>query len=293
MRATHCGIVVAAALNFLRMCNDSDYLSGQKMWLTPVFYLPVGLGPSTRSAFFFVVFICWTEGRHSVFAGRVQVFGAAMNETLEIAALRKAVEAQLTVLRAALGAYRRAARRPPLFLHERAPVRMRDDALTRTQVFSDRNQMMRMLASGRVGAEVGVQAGDFSRFLLDELPLTRLHLHDLAIAPIRADVKSDPRVSLHAGDSSRSLASLPPSSLDWAYIDGDHSFAGAMKDARAALHAVKPGGILFFNDYTRWSPGEAIPYGVVAVVHELVNEGHDMIAVALTPSGYFDVALRR
>jgi hypothetical protein len=57
MRATHCGIVVAAALNFLRMCNDSDYLSGQKMWLTPVFYLPVGLGPSTRSAFFLALTI--------------------------------------------------------------------------------------------------------------------------------------------------------------------------------------------------------------------------------------------
>jgi hypothetical protein len=216
-----------------------------------------------------------------------------MDEPPELAVLQSQVEARLADLRTALSAYKKAARKPPLFLHEKRPPRMRDDAFAGARVFADRNQMMRALAIGEAGAEVGVQAGIFSRFLLDSLPLKRLHLLDLAMAPIRADVKSDPRVSLHPGDSSRNLAALPPASLDWAYIDGDHSYAGAMRDARAALMAVRPGGRIFFNDYTMWSPGEAIPYGVVAVVHELVNEGHDLIGIALTPTGYFDVALRR
>ncbi|WP_323036609.1 class I SAM-dependent methyltransferase [Pararhodobacter sp.] len=216
-----------------------------------------------------------------------------MADEATINALREATMAKLVAFREALKAYKRAAKQPPMFLHEKKPVKMRDDALENCRVFSDRFQMMRAMATGDVGAEVGVQRGDFSRFLLDEFSLKTLHLLDMSIPQIRPDVRSDPRVSLHGGDSSTNLKKIAPGSLDWAYIDGDHSYIGAMKDSRAAKVAVKPGGVLFFNDYTMWSPGEAIPYGVVAVVNEMVNEGHDMIAIALSPTGYFDVALRR
>lgn len=216
-----------------------------------------------------------------------------MSDVSTIDVLREIAMTKLVEFRAALIAYKKEAKQPPFFLHEKRPVKIRDDALKNCRVFTDRFQMMRAMATGDVGAEVGVQHGDFSRFLLDTFDLKRLHLLDLSIPQIRPDVRNDARVSLHGGDSSSNLAKLDPGSLDWAYIDGDHSYRGAMKDARAAQNAVKPGGILFFNDYTMWSPGEAIPYGVVAVVNELVNEGHEMIAIALTPNGYFDVALRR
>ena len=66
-----------------------------------------------------------------------------------------------------------------------------------------------------------------------------------------------------------------------------------MKDARVAVRKVKPDGLLIFDDYTGRSPMEAIPYGVVAVVNELVAEGCNVVGLALTPTGYFDIALAR
>lgn len=216
-----------------------------------------------------------------------------VDTTPELERLSKAALDKLHQFRAALRDYKRAAKAPPQFLHDKIPVKMRADAFKTCQVFADRYAMMRTLATGAAGAEVGVQAGNFSQFMLKDLPVNPLHLLDLSINQIRQDVRDNPRVRLHGGDSSTNLRKLGQATLDWAYIDGDHSYQGALKDARAALHVVKPGGILFFNDYTMWSPGEAMAYGVVAVVNALVNEGHDMLAIALSPTGYFDVALRR
>lgn len=170
---------------------------------------------------------------------------------------------------------------------------MRPDAFAGARVFAEREAMMQAVAGqGGIGAELGVQNGHFSRFLLDKLAPKTLHLFDLAMDPIRKDVKDDPRVMLHPGDSSSRLAALKDVVFDWIYIDGDHSRAGANRDARAALERIKPGGMLVFNDYTPWSVGEAMPYGVIPVVNRLVNEGLQFEAIALTPTGYFDVTLR-
>lgn len=207
--------------------------------------------------------------------------------------LRREVHAALDGFRAALHAYRKATRQPPVFLLEKRAPRLRDDAFAQAQLFSDRNAMLASLAIGDCGAEVGVQHGNFSRFLLDNLPVKKLHLFEMNPGAIRRDVRDSARVIVHGGDSATNLRRQPDASFDWIYVDGDHSYLGALRDARAALDKLRPGGLLFFNDYAHWSYGEAMPYGVMAVVNELVNEGHDVAAVALNYWGYFDIALRR
>ncbi|WP_323041071.1 class I SAM-dependent methyltransferase [Gemmobacter sp.] len=207
--------------------------------------------------------------------------------------LQKAVMDRLEDFQASIRTYRRTTRRPPTFLRDGVAPRMRDDAFAKARVFPDRETMMLdVVAKGGIGAELGVQAGNFSRFLLDGLAPSRLYLFDLAADPIRQDVKADPRVSLHIGDSSSNLAARRETVFDWIYIDGDHSLTGARKDAQAALQRIRPGGLLIFNDYTPWSIAEAMPYGVIPVVNELVNEGLNFEAIALSPWGYFDVTLR-
>ena len=37
--------------------------------------------------------------------------------------------------------------------------------------------------------------------------------------------------------------------LDWVYIDGDHSFAGALSDLQGAWSAVRPGGLITGDDF--------------------------------------------
>ncbi len=195
-------------------------------------------------------------------------------------------------LRSSIDAFRKATNRLPECISDGDLQTIPSGATASAKVYCDRRHLMMDLAKGPIGAEVGVQAGNFSRFLLDTLELRSLHLLDMNTDMIRADVKADTRVILHKGDSSSQLRNLPPSSLDWAYIDGDHRAEGVMKDARAALKIVKPGGMLIFNDYTLWSPSEVMPYGVMSVVNRIVNEGHDIVGVALNPWGYFDLAIR-
>jgi len=48
-----------------------------------------------------------------------------------------------------------------------------------------------------------------------------------------------------------------------------------------------------FNDYTRWSITEVQPYGVQSAVNEfLVESDTRLLAIALTGTGHYDVAVR-
>lgn len=204
-------------------------------------------------------------------------------------AAKSDVEAALLSLRQAMARWRKATGQPATFIFDKRAPPLPPDALTGCRVFANRHDMVQALVHG---GEVGVQHGNFSRFLLDQVKPETLHLFDMTFHQLRADVRSDPRATLHAGDSSAQLLDQPDQSFDWLYIDGDHSYKGVVRDADAALKKIRPGGVLIFNDYTPWSAVEAIPYGVMACVNELVNGGLPMIGVALTANGYFDVALR-
>lgn len=212
----------------------------------------------------------------------------------ELSELRARIDATLAEHREALRAYSRAGGLPRRILVDPDAPRLRDDALTDARLYPDREAMIQALAKGSTGGEVGVQRGNFARFMLDHLDMSTLHLFERNIRLIRDDVLGDPRCILHHGPSAKRLREMPEASFDWLYIDADHSYEGVRKDIAAAMDRVRPGGLLIFNDYTPWSMAEAMPYGVMAAVNETVNRhGLDVVGVALTPTGYLDIALRR
>jgi SAM-dependent methyltransferase len=173
-----------------------------------------------------------------------------------------------------------------------------EEAVARCRVFPNRYAAIRSLATGGTVGEVGTQTGRFAAFIDEVSAPTSLHLFDLTLqhfeVPALRDAAATGRVVFHVGDSSRALAGLPAHTFDWIYIDGDHSYAGVRKDIDAAVRAVKPDGVLVFNDYTSWSPVEAQVYGVLRAVNELLAGGEwEMTYLAIERSGYHDVALRR
>ncbi len=207
-------------------------------------------------------------------------------------ALEKRVLDAIENLRNEIKVYRKAAGALPACLRDGQAELLREDALQNVTAFRNRYAMMEALAAGKTGAEVGVQYGAFSRFLLDTLPVEKLYLLDMNEKNIRADVTGDPRTEVMIGDSSSNISRLPDGSLDWAYIDGDHTAKGVRRDLVAARSKVKEGGMIFFNDYTPWSIGEVLPYGVMPVVNSFINEGYPVSGFALSPHGYFDIAVR-
>lgn len=198
----------------------------------------------------------------------------------------------LEIARIELRDYRLQTQQRADFLYKPQAEDIRADMLGSVQVFADRFTLIKALIHGGAGAEVGVRHGVLSRFLLDSVAPESLDLFEKNENLISRDVLGDPRVNLHLGDSSTRLNQCEDRSFDWIYIDGAHHYHGIKKDTEAACRKIKNGGILIFDDYTIWSPVEGKPYGVVAVVNKLINEGHPVIGLAIPSHGYHNIALR-
>lgn len=77
-------------------------------------------------------------------------------------------------------------------------------------------------------------------------------------------------VSLYRG-TLQSLAETAAPSLDWTYIDGDHSYEAVSADLDAAATLVRPGGYILGDDYRLdgwWEDA------VIRAVHDLIRRGH-------------------
>lgn len=141
--------------------------------------------------------------------------------------------------------------------------------------------------------EVGVRRGDFSIELLEVFHPSQLLLVDIDISQIYKSVSEHPRVKVVKGISWEVLARLPDDSLDYLYVDGDHSRDGVYEDVKVAHLKVRPGGIIQFNDYTNWSVMERQPYGVLEVVNDYIeNNDAQVVGLSLERAGYHDLAVR-
>ncbi|TAH33058.1 MAG: class I SAM-dependent methyltransferase [Alphaproteobacteria bacterium] len=132
------------------------------------------------------------------------------------------------------------------------------------------------------GAEVGVWKGDFSEKILRFRDPQRLYLidpwqFDEGIVTIGARHGLPPGINMEKVDDGAGIeniyhyvakrfanqnnvqimrhtsvdaaAKIQDASLDWAYIDGDHSYQAVAQDLRAWHPKIKSGGVLCGDDY--------------------------------------------
>jgi SAM-dependent methyltransferase len=162
------------------------------------------------------------------------------------------------------------------------------------RVLESRSEILNRLDKGSVGIEVGTFRGDFAAEMLRRVEPRELHLVDVTFANLRADVRDDPRVHLHGGLSVEVLAGFPDGHFDWAYIDGDHSYAAVRADIEAAWSKVRPGGLLIFNDFARYNHPGFGAFGVHKAVCEFVRDRRwPVVFWAFNGEALYDIALRR
>jgi SAM-dependent methyltransferase len=203
--------------------------------------------------------------------------------------------------------------RPSLAIRSRLPERLRrvlrlgrhlfttgepsmaipPELLAGCRMCASRHELVTNLPRQARVAEVGTYRGGFARHILDACDPAELHLIDIDVSLLEAAVAADRRVSVHVGLSDEMLTQFPDDHFDWIYIDGDHSYDGASRDARVAATKVKPGGTLVFNDFAHADPYLGA-YGVHrAVVEFAVTRGWPFVWFAYEPNALYDVALQR
>lgn len=131
-----------------------------------------------------------------------------------------------------------------------------------------RVDLLPMLPKRSVGAEVGVLKGRFSRRVLQHVNPRIFYLVDVweqiegshykdyairrALRVVLHDFRSwikDGVVRPLRGRSLEMVTLIPEESLDWVYIDGDHTEEGALHDFREWGSRVKRGGYIMGHDY--------------------------------------------
>lgn len=140
-----------------------------------------------------------------------------------------------------------------------------------------------------IGAEIGVARGVFSETLLESLPRLQLYAVDpWCEMPDAADVghlsyqgwpflemyqefarRTAPyqkRVTVLRLQSVEAALKVPDQSLDFVYIDAQHTYPACKADITAWAPKVKPGGLVMGHDFDPMWPG------VMAAVQECYPE---------------------
>ena len=132
------------------------------------------------------------------------------------------------------------------------------------------------VSAGAIGAEVGVYDGRMSKALFMLIPALRLYMVDRWSEYTKEQIDGDPGATMTRygrkvwkgieaqaravaganagatiikGDSVEAAATIADASLDFVFIDGDHSYEGVKRDIEAWMPKVKPGGWLMGHDY--------------------------------------------
>jgi hypothetical protein len=152
-----------------------------------------------------------------------------------------------------------------------------------------------------VGVEIGVAEGWYSNKIMELGKVTKMYGVDPYIPHSgyrdytrettfnRLQAKAHERLDKYSnyefirGYSLETAKKFEDNSLDWVYIDGDHSYEAVMDDITVWIAKVKPGGIIAGDDYIK-SDRDKRFYDVVNAVNDYV-EIHNIPELFLYKAG--------
>ena len=169
--------------------------------------------------------------------------------------------------------------------------------------FQTRNDLISTLTKNCIFAEIGVFQGTFSKLIYSFLKPQELHLIDIFEGTVCSGdkdgcnltwanlnhefnvlknfFKEQNSVKLHKGKSKDILIKFPDDYFDFIYVDGDHSYEGAIADLELARKKIKNGGIILGHDYSAEMPE------VIKAVNDFIGQNNlqiDFITLDKFPS---------
>jgi hypothetical protein len=129
----------------------------------------------------------------------------------------------------------------------------------RTEHANARRPVVKKFMSGPVGAEVGVDWGDFAKVVIEVSSPQKYYLIDPwdnnpksrvdRVKKIFREQTDDGSVVVIEKTGEKAARQIPDDSLDWAYIDCAHKQREVVENLIAYLPKVKVGGYLIGDDY--------------------------------------------
>lgn len=155
----------------------------------------------------------------------------------------------------------------------------------------DRQGLLNFLPRDSIGAEIGVEQGIFSELILSFVKPKKLYLIDSWIDvmigkfqnqretlrqeknynEVRKKFQNQPAVEIVRESSENASKLFKNNSLDWVYIDADHSYEGVSKDLVTWGEKIKIGGFMCGHDWTtKPTKKGGVIFGVNRAVEEYV-----------------------
>lgn len=181
--------------------------------------------------------------------------------------------------------------------------------LSNCKLLNDRLDIIKFIPENLCVAEIGVNDGNFSNYLLSKA--SKLYLLDKYMGNdfleskydknthfeyIKNKFKNNNNVEFLRGYIIDILSVFCQNTFDLIYIDGGYepSYFIIKKILFMAYNKLKLGGLLWINDYTNYDPISNITYGVQSAVNELINVYNmDVMYFSLNGSNFHDICIRK
>jgi hypothetical protein len=161
------------------------------------------------------------------------------------------------------------------------------------KLLATREQMLSLLPTNGVVAELGVDHGDFSQKILDINRPSKLHLVDVwqsvrypeklfheVNKRFESEIETG-KVEINRGLSTEVVKQFPEQYFDLIYIDTVHDFKITRQELEMYLPKMKPGGIIAVHDFIVGEIDVPWKYGVIEAVYKSCNT-HNWEIVYLT-----------
>jgi hypothetical protein len=175
----------------------------------------------------------------------------------------------------------------------------------------DKSFVLDYLPPNSKGVEIGVWKGEFSKVIFNKLNPSTLYLCDPwlffseypdrwyggTLAQKQQDMdsiyndvsnlfKNNSNIILIRDTSDNLVNYIDANSLDWTYIDGNHSYEYVLKDLEISYQLIKPGGYITGDDYDEGND-------ISKAVKEFINKYSDYIEGALIKERQFILKLNK
>lgn len=152
------------------------------------------------------------------------------------------------------------------------------------RLIADRNTLLKKVGTVSCAVELGVNRGEFSQRILETCRPEQLHLVDVwnskryhdglyegVVGKFKTEIQEG-GIIVHRKFSTEAAEDFSDGSINFLYIDTDHTYKTTKEELRRYQDKMAPEGIIAGHDFITGNWVTAFKYGVIDAVYEFCAE---------------------